>query len=617
MIQHFFKSSALGLACLLGIVATVNSATAGSPQSPAASATTAGSDRNPLAPYTRTGDGLWIWGNLDVLGDLEQQDELFSFIEANDISEVYIAAHLGEGVDDLFAVDGPQADDHFPNWQRLIKRCHAAGLTVEALVGDTDWLMPSGGWEAEKNKSIRHRSGREQAIKVARSVYNYNRSVTDPAARFDGLQFDVEINWFDDGNLYTPEGRRMTPKVQTEYFLELIDQVAAARTAAGLSKEDIYISWVIYSDMDAPRFCGIDVLWPKENGTVKLGWKHALDRMEKILFMTYFDHDRADQLRTVIGEMQAELSYLDAMEDAPPVRYAFEFQRKFRVHNLLRISLWNEDKLTLANQKQVYSAQFINRPYFEGFAMHCYDNQNLDYGDYRTWLGKHREETYPQSMKSEGEAPPVSLPADRALLGTHENPFFLRLNIKADPAFSHSGSDQDPRNMIALLPVGPGYAGESDLATLGDSYDGVAPMRWNDYLKLNAWWDSAAIRPADLIERGLAWPNPASEEAPDQAVARDLVLIPGEAYRFLVFYNDPRGISSAFHSFALEVPAPDQGWGDSADAPAQIDVYLGQTLNLDQPREPHLIQSFVIAQPAQASATEAPAAPEAEIVPLF
>jgi len=563
-----------------------------------ASATTGGPHAMQLAPYTHKGDGLWIWGNIDVLNDADPQEDLFTFIEENDISEVYIAVHLGEGKDNLIGLEGPQTSDHFPRWQKLIKRLHQAGLTVEALVGDTDWLMPSGGWETEQNKSNSARSDRSEAIDMARSVYHYNLSVSDPETRFDGLQFDVEINWFDDGSVYTPEGERMTPGVQTEYFLELMDQVAAARAEAGLNKEDIYISWVIYSDKNAPRFCGVDVLWPKDNGTLKPGWKHALDRMEKVIFMTYFDHDRADQLRTVIGEMEAEINYLDTLEEPPAVRYAFEFQGKFRIHNLLRISLWNEDKLTLANQKQVYSAQFMNRPYFEGFAMHCYDNQDLDYGDYRTWLEKNRAEAYPQSMTSEVTAPPITIPAQDAILDRYATHFHLRLNIKADPSFAHAGGKHDLRNMIALIPIGLGYAGESHLAMLGNHYDGVAPLHWNYYTRLESWWDATPIFPQELVEKGLSWPNPATAETPHPAVARDLVLIPGEKYRFIVTYNDPAGISSAFHTFALEVPLPFTGWGDSANTPAQMDVFLGKTLNYDQPYQSHRIESFIVGQPA-------------------
>ena len=201
------------------------------------------------------------------------------------------------------------------------------------------------------------------------------------------------------------------------------------------------------------------------------------------------------------------------------------------------------------------------------------------------------------SMPFTADAPAVQIPSSTGEPIT--SPVYLELKIRAHPDYAHVSSS-DFRNMLSLIPVGHGYAGEADLQALNNTsptaYDGIAPAVWWGYAHLRWWPNPSPGAYPEVVSKGVCWANPATVGSPESGVIRHIVLEEGQFYRFIVAYNtnSPNGLTYEFLSkgiLALNPPGPE---GDSFDNPLHMQVYLGKTANYDAANEPHNIDSFVI-----------------------
>ena len=546
------------------------------------------------------GQSMWAWQNLNLLDTPANVDNLISFCRNQGIDEIYVSMQ-GELGKSTIHSDRYPATEQYPKWRNLISRLHSHGIRVEALCGNHNWIMPKDGWNTKANGFNTTTEDASDGLDIAQQAFAYNAATTDPKARFDGIQFDVEINWFDPQ--FTPDGSVMTPESKTRFCLEFMQQVVSNRTAAGLTPNDMSFGWVMYANTDSSSFSGVDMEWPLGSGNIKPGWQHVIDQVERLAVMLYVDLDTADQLTTALEQTKAELAYFDQLErgrGAPAVRYAYEFQRKFRVHNLLPIGLWNEKPLTFVNHQQNFFSLFYQRDYFDGFALHPYDNQNLTNGDYRTWLDQTPGWTYPTSMVYHAISPTIRIPTNTNQAEQIQNPVHVQLVVKADVDYAYTGHDTF-KNMIGFVPVGYGYTSEgalADIASVQDNaYNGLYPTRWWYYSKIR-WWENQGVDAfPELVTHGVCWSNPASATSPSNSIVREIVLEEGEAYRFLFLYNkgtDDGVITTEFMSKNIVAIDPPGQEGDSFSRPVVMYAYLGKTLNTTTPMAPHDIESYFI-----------------------
>ncbi len=113
---------------------------------------------------------IWLWNTADLLKDAQQQVQTLAFLKQQAIERVFLqlpaqAVGLpGEVVFDSVALAG------------LIRAFHAQGMQVEALEGDPRYAQQPfhAGVLATLERVLKH------------------NQIWEPAARFDGLQYDIE-----------------------------------------------------------------------------------------------------------------------------------------------------------------------------------------------------------------------------------------------------------------------------------------------------------------------------------------------------------------------------------------------------------------------------------------
>jgi hypothetical protein len=127
------------------------------------------------APSSDRHRAMWVWRTLQIFkGDPQGDvDRLFAFCSANGIREIYLAVEF----DEKKAEGGPVFNVRQPeDYKSLLERAHGQGFLAEALAGTPEWAL-------SKNHA--------GALAALDAVLAFNRAAP-PAARFDGVHFDVE-----------------------------------------------------------------------------------------------------------------------------------------------------------------------------------------------------------------------------------------------------------------------------------------------------------------------------------------------------------------------------------------------------------------------------------------
>lgn len=105
---------------------------------------------------------LWVWDFYEAAADSNKITQLLSFLKDHEINLLFIGTRRT-------LPDQPAA------YEELIRRAHASGIRVFALVGRANWALET-----------HHR----EALEELRQVLLFNTS--HPSTKFDGIQYDIE-----------------------------------------------------------------------------------------------------------------------------------------------------------------------------------------------------------------------------------------------------------------------------------------------------------------------------------------------------------------------------------------------------------------------------------------
>jgi|GEM_PF-2753524 len=113
-----------------------------------------------------TRNALWIWQSGDIVAHRAKRMELLNFCRASNFDQIYfsIDSHLAQQL------------DYDPRIAAFLRKLHAEGLRISALVGDPSWVRPK-----------RRRKLVDRVNKIV--SYNEHSAVEE---QFDALHMDIE-----------------------------------------------------------------------------------------------------------------------------------------------------------------------------------------------------------------------------------------------------------------------------------------------------------------------------------------------------------------------------------------------------------------------------------------
>jgi hypothetical protein len=257
-----------------------------------------------------------------------------AFLQAKEIGAIYLYADAWRGRN-LIAAE-PQ------RYRRLLRRIHAAGIKVYALLG-------SGYLNTERYVLPRHR---EEALGMLNRVLDYNRTAA-PEERFDGVNLDIE-----------PHILAEWPARKMALLAGFLDMSEALMRAKALSRQDLPVGPAIPFWLD-----GIELEWKGRRKPVS---QHVQDIYDYVALMDYRDH--AEGGDGLISHAMDELKYGEAI--GRPVLIGVETMpneiKKLTFHHLRESDLERELAATSRGVNGIRS--------FGGFVVH-------HYAAYRRWLG--------------------------------------------------------------------------------------------------------------------------------------------------------------------------------------------------------------------------------------
>ncbi|CAH0311329.1 hypothetical protein SRABI118_04803 [Massilia sp. Bi118] len=297
----------------------------------------AGSAQAADLPLTPAGPrAIWTWEGesyamLDSEGAAAQG---IAFLKAKSIGTIYLYADASRGRN--LIASQPQA------YRRLLRRMHASGLKVYALLG-------SGYLNTERYVLPRHR---EDALAMLQRVLDYNKAAA-PEERFDGINLDIEPHILAEWST-----RKMELLAN---FVEMSDALMRLKAASG---QALPMGPAIPFWLD-----GIQLDWKGQRKPVS---QHVQDIYDFVALMDYRDH--ADGGDGLVSHAMDELSYGEAI--GRPVMIGIETMpnalKKVSFHHLGEADLERELAATSRSVGRMRS--------FGGYVVH-------HYAAYRRWLG--------------------------------------------------------------------------------------------------------------------------------------------------------------------------------------------------------------------------------------
>jgi hypothetical protein len=285
---------------------------------------------------------IWTW-EAESYAMLEQPaalEEVLRFFKDKRIDTVFLYADAYRGRNLL--VEQPQ------RYRRLIRRAHAAGRRVYALLG-------SGYLNTERYVLPPHHAA---AVAMLQRVLDYNKAAA-PDERFDGVNLDIEPHILDEWDSH-----------KLELLASFLDMSQALMDAKARSRQAIEIGPAIPFWLD-----GIELEWHGKRRPVS---EHVQGLYDYVALMDYRDH--ADGGDGLVAHALDELRYgesigkrvLLGVETAPN-----EIQ-KVSFNHLAESDLERELAKTVGGVGKMRA--------FGGFVIH-------HYRAYRHWLGLDRQET--------------------------------------------------------------------------------------------------------------------------------------------------------------------------------------------------------------------------------
>lgn len=279
---------------------------------------------------------IWTWEE-DSYAMLQQPaaaGRAIAFLKSKSVDTVFLYADAFGGRNAIVA-DPAQ-------YRRLLRRLHASGLKVYALLG-------SGYLHTERYVLPRHHA---DAVAMLQRVLDYNRAAA-PEERFDGVNVDIEPHILAEWS-----SRKM------ELLASFLDMSDALMRTVRASNQALPVGPAIPFWLD-----GIELEWKGKRKPVS---QHTQDIYDYVALMDY--RDRAEGGDGIISHAMDELKYgaaigrkvLIGVETMPNAL------KKVSFHHLGEADLERE----LGETRDAVGAM----PAFGGFVVH-------HYGSYRKWLG--------------------------------------------------------------------------------------------------------------------------------------------------------------------------------------------------------------------------------------
>jgi hypothetical protein len=294
---------------------------------PVSAAGTSSSPAGPRAIWTWEGES---YAMLESEGTAAQG---IAFLQSKAIGTVYLYADAWRGRN--LIVSEPQ------RYRRLLRRMHAAGIKVVALLG-------SGYLNTERYVLPRHR---EEAVAMLNRVLDYNRTAA-PDERFDGVNLDIEPHILAEWS-----GRK------TELLAGFLDMSEALMRAKARSGQALPVGPAIPFWLD-----GIELEW---KGSRKPVSQHVQDIYDYVALMDYRDH--AEGGDGLISHAMDELKYGEAI--GRPVLIGVETMP----NAIQKVSFHHRREPDLERELAATSRGVGGMRSFGGFVIH-------HYASYRRWL---------------------------------------------------------------------------------------------------------------------------------------------------------------------------------------------------------------------------------------
>ena len=279
---------------------------------------------------------IWTWEGesyamLDSEGAAAQG---IAFLKAKSIGTMYLYADAYRGRN--LIASQPE------RYRRLLRRMHASGLKVYALLG-------SGYLNTERYVLPRHR---DDAVAMLKRVLDYNKAAA-PEERFDGINLDIEPHILAEWST-----RKMELLAN---FVEMSDALMRVKRESG---QDLPMGPAIPFWLD-----GIQLEWKGQRKPVS---QHVQDIYDFVALMDYRDH--ADGGDGLVSHAMDELAYGETI--GRPVMIGIETMpnalKKVSFHHLAEADLERELAATSRSVGRMRS--------FGGYVVH-------HYAAYRRWLG--------------------------------------------------------------------------------------------------------------------------------------------------------------------------------------------------------------------------------------
>ncbi|KAK9421366.1 hypothetical protein SUNI508_05904 [Seiridium unicorne] len=250
----------------------------------------------------------WLWQS-DIIKDSAEVEQFLSFAESNGIKSVYtlIDRDMGQAVFETF-----------------IEQCNASGIAVEALMGNSEWILGQGDPTLESQLTWLEQ-------------YQGNASAS---SQFAGIHMDVEPWGLD--------GWESNAETYTSALQSIVTQITALGQALGLPVA-----------ADLPYWA--DTITCPITGKTFDSW--MLDNLDTATFMTY--RNTASEL------LDIATAVLEAGNTAgKPVWLAVE---TVDAADALLISYYGKSATTLFNDLVAVNATAATYASFAGIAIHDYD----------------------------------------------------------------------------------------------------------------------------------------------------------------------------------------------------------------------------------------------------
>jgi hypothetical protein len=257
-----------------------------------------------------------------------------AFLKAKSIGTIYLYADAYRGRNLIVS----QPD----RYRRLLRRMHAAGLKVYALLG-------SGYLNTERYVLPRHR---DDAVAMLQRVLDYNKAAA-PEERFDGINLDIEPHILAEWST-----RKMELLAD---FLDMSDALMRVKAASG---QALTMGPAIPFWLD-----GIQLEWKGKRKPVS---QHVQDIYDFVALMDY--RDRADGGDGLVSHAMDELAYGETI--GRPVMIGIETMP----NELKKVSFHHLGEADLERELAATSRSVGRMRSFGGYVVH-------HYAAYRRWLG--------------------------------------------------------------------------------------------------------------------------------------------------------------------------------------------------------------------------------------